>query len=69
MSYGSGNRLFPLRTFSSVTGQGKKLLTSNLRHRRMISRGILLPKFVPEECLQWKVRSVVIRVLVIDCLH
>ena len=35
----------------------------------MISRGIPLPKFVPEECLHWKVCSMVIRVSVIDCLR
>ena len=69
MSYGSGNRLFRICTFSSVTGRGRQLLTSHLGHRRTITRGIPLPKFVPEEYLQWKVRSVVIRVLVIDCLR
>ena len=69
MSYGSGNWLFRLHAFSSVTGQGRQLLISNLGHSKTISRRIPLPNFVAEECLQWKLCSMVIKVSVIDYLR
>ena len=54
---------FDSAPFLLLHGQGRQLLTSNLGHSKTLSRGMPLPKFVPEE---WEVCSAV---LVLEFLH
>ena len=63
----NNNKIFRFHTLSWYWST-KEAIDIYLGHRRTMSRGINLPNFVPEECLQWKVRSVVITVSEIDCL-